>query len=62
MREYQPRRPAGRVENYTTAFLWSAGLVLFMGLVALWASFGYLAALLGAGVIRLAIGLLPRAD
>ncbi len=37
-------RPAlpgsGRVEDYTTAFLWSFGGVLFIGLFAIWAIWG----------------------
>lgn len=62
MRDYEPRRPAGRVEDYTVPFLWMAGVVVFMGLIALWAANGYLAALVSAGFLRWAIELLPKRE
>ena len=40
-----------RVEDYTTPFLVSLGVLFFMALFAIWASFGYLTAILiGWGV------------
>ena len=62
MRDYEPRRPTGRVEDYTVAFLWMAGLVVFMGLTALWAAYGYFASLVTAGFLRWGIALLPRKE
>lgn len=59
---YEPRRPAGRVEDYTTAFLWTAGVTLFMALFTLWAAYGYLVSLCTAAFIRAGIALLPRRD
>ena len=59
--DYQPRRP-GRVEDYTNAFLWVAGVTLFMSLFLLWAAYGYLASLCTAFFVRLGIAMLPRRD
>ncbi len=42
-REHNERAPlpgAGHVEDYTTPFLWAAGMLLFVALFALWANFG----------------------
>ncbi|MEM7471265.1 MAG: hypothetical protein AAF340_07930 [Pseudomonadota bacterium] len=60
--DYKPRQPAGRAENYTTAFLWSAGLVVFLALFALWAAHSYIASLVTAGFVRWGIALLPRRE
>ena len=60
--DYEPRRPAGRVEDYTSAFLWMAGVTLFMALFTLWAAFGYVASLATALFVRAGIALLPRRD
>ena len=60
MRDFEPRRPAGRVEDFTQPFLWMAGLVVFIGLFTLWASFGYLVALAAGLVLRGLIDLLLR--
>ncbi len=61
-RDYKPREPAGRAENYTTPFLWSAGLVVFLFLFTLWAAYGYLVSLITAGFLRAGISMLPRRD
>lgn len=45
----------GRVENYTDAFLTSAGCLLFMTLVAIWAYAGFGAALIAAFLLNYAI-------
>ncbi len=48
------RRYPKRVENYTDAFLVSGGVALFLALTVVWASLGFLWALLVAwGVDRL---------
>ncbi len=51
---HRPERPplpgTGYMENYTTAFLWSAGVLVFMALLTLWASMGFPAALFAATV------------
>lgn len=46
-------RPTGHVENYTNAFLVSFYAVLLIGLVAVWAMFGFIDAVLVACVINL---------
>lgn len=60
MRDYEPRQPAGRVEDFTVPFLWMAGLLVFMGLFALYAMFGFLMSLASALVLRGLIDLLQR--
>lgn len=60
MRDFEPRQPAGRVEDFTVPFLWMAGLIVFMGMFALWAMYGYLVALASALVLRRVIDLLSR--
>lgn len=50
------------VEDFTGPFLVSAGVVMFVGLIVLWAMFGYAIALLSGLVIRRAIDLLPNRD
>jgi len=60
MRDYEPRRPVGRVEDFTVPFLWMAGVVVFMGLFTLWAMFGFLMPLAGALVLRGLIDLLQK--
>lgn len=60
MRDFEPRQPAGRVEDFTVPFLWMAGLIVFMGMFALWAMYGYLVALASALVLRGVIDLLSR--
>ncbi len=60
MRDYEPRQPAGRVENFTVPFLWMAGLLVFMGLFTLYAMYGFLTSLASALVLRGLIDLLPR--
>jgi hypothetical protein len=50
----------GRVEDYTTAFLWMFYLLLVSGLVIVWGVWGYVLALaicagLHVGIARLAI-------
>ena len=60
MRDYEPRRPAGRVEDFTVPFLWMAGVVVFIGLFTLWAIFGFLMPLAGALVLRGLIDLLQK--
>lgn len=59
---HNPNRRAGRVENYTNAFLWVAGVALFMSLFMLWAAFGYLVSLGTALFVRAGIELLPKQD
>ncbi|PTX56733.1 hypothetical protein C8N43_1395 [Litoreibacter ponti] len=59
---YTNPKPPGRVEDFTGAFLVFAGLLLFMGLVALWAAFGYVISLITSVVVHRAIGWLPRRD
>lgn len=58
MERHHPRE----VEDFTGAFLVSAGLVVFIGLVVLWASLGYLAALVTSFVLRRLIDWLPIRD
>lgn len=60
MHHHRKQQPPGPVENYTDAFLWSAGVALFMGLFVLWAVFGYAAPLVAGFVLRLGIDLLAR--
>lgn len=60
MRDYQPRRHTKAVEDYTTACLCMAGVLLFMSLFALWAVFGYLASLGTALFLRAGIEMLTR--
>ncbi|MCY4337147.1 MAG: hypothetical protein OXC60_21065 [Litoreibacter sp.] len=60
--EYKPRQPTGRAEDYTTPFLWAAGLVLFIGLCVLWFAHSFLAALVSAGFLRAGIARIPRRD
>ncbi len=62
MRDYEPRQPAGRVEDFTTPFCWMAGVLAFMGLFAIWAAFGYVFSLVGAIILRWGITQLPRRD
>ncbi len=62
MKDYEPRRPTAAVEDYTSAFLWMAGLILFMSLFTLWAIFGYLASLATALFVRAGIEFLPRRE
>jgi len=50
------------VENFTGPFLVSAGMVVFVGLIVLWASFGYVAALVSGFVLRRLIDWLPVRD
>ncbi len=49
-----PERPplpgSGYMDDYTTAFLWSAGVLVFMALLTLWAALGFPAALVAATV------------
>ncbi|MEM7641961.1 MAG: hypothetical protein AAF366_05485 [Pseudomonadota bacterium] len=50
----------GRVEDYTSAFLWMFYLVLVVGLVIVWGVWGYMLALaicvgLHLGIARLAV-------
>ncbi len=46
--------------NYTQAFLWMAGLSLFIVLFALWAAFGYVVSLISGYGLHLLIGRLPK--
>ncbi|MEM6408083.1 MAG: hypothetical protein AAF700_06645 [Pseudomonadota bacterium] len=58
-REYKPRQPTGRAEDYTTPFLWAAGFVIFIGLCTLWFAHSFFAALVSAGFLRAGISILP---
>ncbi len=51
----------GQMEDYTGAFLVSAGCVLFMALFAIWALLGFLAALFSGYSTDRAISRLGRA-
>lgn len=62
MSDYEPRQPTGAVEDFTTPFLWMAGLVLFMALFFLWVIHSFLASLVTAGFVRWGIALIPRRD
>ncbi|GFE63463.1 hypothetical protein [Litoreibacter roseus] len=55
-------RPIREVEDYTKPFLWMLCVLLFIGFITLWATFGYLASLLSGAVAHLFIGRLPRRD
>jgi len=59
---HNPNNRAGRVENYTNAFLVVAGVTLFMSLFLLWAVFGYLVSLGTALFLRAGIELIPKQD
>ncbi len=50
----------GRVEDYTNAFLTTAGAILFMGFFTIGAVFGMAGVLISAMMVDLAIRCLPR--
>lgn len=54
------RHPIKPVEDFTNAFLVMAGLLLFMGLFAVWAIFGYVVSLLSGFGMHLLIKRIPR--
>ncbi|MBV0912689.1 hypothetical protein [Anianabacter salinae] len=41
LHERPPLPGTGRVEDYTTAFLWSFGALVFIALFTIWAAFGF---------------------
>ena len=53
------QRPIREVEDYTRPFLVSACVLLFMGLLTLWATLGYFAALISGLFINMLIGRIP---
>lgn len=53
-------RPYREAPNYTQAFLWMAGLSLFILLFTLWAIFGYIVSLISGWGVHLLINRLPR--
>ena len=54
--------PKGRVEDYTKPFLVMAYVVLFTGLVILWAAFGYVASLVTSLFLHILLRHVPRRD
>lgn len=53
------QRQIREVENYTRPFLVSACVLLFMGLLTLWVTLGYFAALFSGLIVHMLIGRLP---
>jgi len=54
--------PIREVEDYTMPFLVMAFVLLFMGLFALWAVFGYLVSLVTSLFVHAAIRAIPNRD